>query len=136
MAPSNYEQPGFWRDIALAMYEHWSPSKTDLGQITRTAKVTGGWEITVSGLYIILYKMSDRTTWDEKAHLDLLMAVLNNITLTKEEWDKVLVELRTKGYSYTPSAANFPPTVPDFYLSQTTTFYPPNTNRISAASSF
>ncbi|ROW06430.1 hypothetical protein VMCG_04423 [Cytospora schulzeri] len=49
--------------------------------------------------------MSDRTTWDEKAHLDLLMAVLNNISLTKEEWDKALVELRAKGYSYTPSAA-------------------------------
>ncbi|ROW06423.1 hypothetical protein VMCG_04424 [Cytospora schulzeri] len=50
MPPSTYEQPGLWRDIALAMYEHWSPSKMDLGQITETAKELGGWNLTASGL--------------------------------------------------------------------------------------
>ncbi|KUI74016.1 hypothetical protein VM1G_09269 [Cytospora mali] len=49
--------------------------------------------------------MSDRTIWDDKAHLDLLMAVLNNATLTSKEWDKILADLRVKGYNYTSSAA-------------------------------
>lgn len=50
--------------------------------------------------------MSDRTTWGEKAHMDLLLAVLNNVTITNSDWDsKILPELRAKGYTYTVSAA-------------------------------
>lgn len=50
--------------------------------------------------------MSDRTAWGEKAHLDLLLAVLNNITITSSDWDsKILPELRAKGYTYSVSAA-------------------------------
>lgn len=51
--------------------------------------------------------MSDRTTWDDKAHLDLLMAVLNSVTLTNKEWDKILADLQAKGYRYTSSAAMY-----------------------------
>lgn len=50
--------------------------------------------------------MSDRTTWGERAHLDLLLAVLNNVTISNSDWDgKILPELRAKGYTYTLSAA-------------------------------
>lgn len=50
--------------------------------------------------------MSDRTTWSDKAHLDLLLAVLNNVTISNSDWDgKILPELRSKGYTYTVSAA-------------------------------
>lgn len=49
--------------------------------------------------------MSDRTTWGEKTHLDLLLAVLNNVTVTTSDWDnKIMPELRAKGYTYTVSA--------------------------------
>lgn len=52
------------------------------------------------------HKMSDRTTWSDKAHLDLLLAVLNNVTISNSDWDgKILPELRAKGYTYTLSAA-------------------------------
>lgn len=51
-------------------------------------------------------KMSDRTTWGEKAHLDLLLAILNHATIPNSDWDsKILPELRAKGYTYTLSAA-------------------------------
>ncbi|KAI3398140.1 hypothetical protein diail_9762 [Diaporthe ilicicola] len=50
--------------------------------------------------------MSDRTAWGEKAHLDLLLAVLNNVNISSSDWEsKILPELRAKGYSYTVSAA-------------------------------
>lgn len=50
--------------------------------------------------------MSDRTTWGEKAHLDLLLAVLNHVAIPNSDWDnKILPELRAKGYTYTLSAA-------------------------------
>lgn len=50
--------------------------------------------------------MSDRTAWGDKAHLDLLLAVLNNVTISSSDWEsKILPELRAKGYTYTTSAA-------------------------------
>lgn len=50
--------------------------------------------------------MSDRTAWGEKAHVDLLLAVLNHVTIPNSDWDaKILPELRAKGYTYTLSAA-------------------------------
>lgn len=50
--------------------------------------------------------MSDRTTWGEKAHVDLLVAVLNHVAIPNSDWDsKILPELRAKGYTYTLSAA-------------------------------
>ncbi|KKY37326.1 hypothetical protein UCDDA912_g02671 [Diaporthe ampelina] len=53
--------------------------------------------------------MSDRTTWGEKAHLDLLLSILNNVTISNSDWDsKILPELRAKGYTYTVSAALSP----------------------------
>ncbi|ROW12883.1 hypothetical protein VPNG_04726 [Cytospora leucostoma] len=122
MPASHYEALDFWRDIAVAMYEHWSPSKTDLGQITAAV----GWNVTASGLYFThlpstftslihhtlispkpsprnklhqhkLFKMSDRTIWDEKAHLDLLMAIMKKVTLTSDDWASILPELQAKG---------------------------------------
>lgn len=51
-------------------------------------------------------RMSDRTIWGEKAHLDLLLSILNNVTISNSDWDtKILPELRAKGYTYTVSAA-------------------------------
>lgn len=51
-------------------------------------------------------KMADRTTWGEKAHLDLLLAVLNHVAIPNSDWDnKILPELRAKGYTFTLSAA-------------------------------
>ncbi|KAL2276929.1 hypothetical protein FJTKL_00387 [Diaporthe vaccinii] len=50
--------------------------------------------------------MSDRTTWGEEAHVDLLVAVLNHVAIPNSDWDsKILPELRAKGYTYTLSAA-------------------------------
>lgn len=50
-------------------------------------------------------KMVDRTTWGEKAHLDLLLSVFNHVTISKSDWDgKILPELRAKGYTFNVSA--------------------------------
>lgn len=49
--------------------------------------------------------MSDRTVWDEKAHLDLLMAIMSKVTITSNDWASILPELQAKGYNYTLSAA-------------------------------
>ncbi|EOO04272.1 hypothetical protein UCRPA7_179 [Phaeoacremonium minimum UCRPA7] len=47
-----------------------------------------------------------RTEWSEKAHLDLLLAVLAEITPTQPEWDRIVTKhLKPKGYNYTQSAA-------------------------------
>lgn len=59
-----------------------------------------------SSLFPPISDMSDRTTWGEKAHLDLLLALLNNVTIPNSDWDiKIMPELRAKGYTFTASAA-------------------------------
>lgn len=65
--------------------------------------------------------MSDRTTWGEKAHLDLLLALLNNVTIPNSDWDsKIMPELRAKGYTFTTSAALYELPIPF-----TRSHYPP-----------
>lgn len=56
--------------------------------------------------------MARRTNWGEKAHLDLLFAILSNVTIADSDWDeKILPELRAKGYTYTVSAARYAPPI-------------------------
>lgn len=49
-------------------------------------------------------KNANATVWDDKARSDLLMAVLNTIKPTKQQWDEIIAQVETRGYHYTPSA--------------------------------
>lgn len=48
---------------------------------------------------------SGRTVWTAETHLDLLQAVMSNITLTDSDWAKIAIDLRAKGWSFTQKAA-------------------------------
>ncbi|KAF4931748.1 hypothetical protein CGCVW01_v000166 [Colletotrichum viniferum] len=48
--------------------------------------------------------MAPVTIWDDKAHADLLIALLPVVKPTKDQWDEVLANVRAKGYNYTAGA--------------------------------
>lgn len=48
---------------------------------------------------------SGRTVWTADTHLDLLQAVMSNITLTDSDWVKISADLRAKGWNFTQNAA-------------------------------
>ncbi|TDZ74604.1 hypothetical protein CTRI78_v000515 [Colletotrichum trifolii] len=47
---------------------------------------------------------ANATVWDDKAHADLLLALLPVLKLSKDQWDEVLSTTRAKGYNYTSGA--------------------------------
>lgn len=47
------------------------------------------------------------TKWDDKAHADLLQAMVSELKLTKEQWARVLTKVHAKGYTYTADAAMY-----------------------------
>ena len=49
------------------------------------------------------------TVWDDKAHLDLLQAVLTVTRPDGAAWDHILMIVQSKGYNYTASAAQYIP---------------------------
>ncbi|KAK1844507.1 hypothetical protein CCHR01_12851 [Colletotrichum chrysophilum] len=52
----------------------------------------------------IQHIMAPVTIWDDKAHADLLIALLPVVKPTKDQWDEVLANVRAKGYNYTAGA--------------------------------
>ncbi|ROT43550.1 hypothetical protein SODALDRAFT_319975 [Sodiomyces alkalinus F11] len=49
-------------------------------------------------------KNANTTVWDDKARSDLLIAVLNTVKPTKQQWDEIVAKVEAKGYHYTPNA--------------------------------
>lgn len=49
--------------------------------------------------------MSARTNWTDKAHFDLLQAVMTESPPTMDSWDRIIPRLRAQGYNYTATAA-------------------------------
>lgn len=50
MGKSSWDDPLVYRDLLMAMYNKFSPSMTDLGEIADAAKAAGGWQFTNGGL--------------------------------------------------------------------------------------
>jgi len=44
------------------------------------------------------------TKWDDKAHSDLLMAMVSEVKFSRDQWAKILSKVHEKGYTYTLDA--------------------------------
>ncbi|KAL0940994.1 uncharacterized protein CTRU02_203757 [Colletotrichum truncatum] len=88
--------------ILVAMVKTMNPTSEQYDAILNYLEPCG-YNFTVSALktYFI---MAPSTVWDDKAHADLLFALLSVIKPTKEAWDQVLAVVHAKGYIYTSGA--------------------------------
>lgn len=50
MGKSAWDDPLVYRDLLVAMCDHFSPSMAALGEIADVAKAAGGWQFTNGGL--------------------------------------------------------------------------------------
>lgn len=50
MGKSTWDDPLVYRDLLVAMYDHFSPPMATLGEIADAAKVAGSWQFTTGGV--------------------------------------------------------------------------------------
>lgn len=61
--------------------------------------------------------MASRTTWDDRAHNCLLLAIVKEAPPTSEQWERIIAVVQSQGYTYTADAALYE--VPTILLSAT-----------------
>ncbi|KAK4101004.1 hypothetical protein N658DRAFT_507321 [Parathielavia hyrcaniae] len=93
-------------DVLVALIEHMKPAGGDWTTIVASLH-RKGYTFTEGALVPTpIANMSKQPTiWDHDAHLSLLQAMMAVAPPQPGEWEKVLAEVRKKGYDYTASAA-------------------------------